>query len=82
MTEINSADYSCGMVSEFSSLLDKVSQLAELMLALRRENADLRNEVVTLTDENARLSSRMKEAHDRVSALIDTMPSSSDQEAA
>jgi regulator of replication initiation timing len=70
------------MVSEFSSLLDKVSQLAELMLALRRENADLRNEVVTLADENARLSSRMKEAHDRVSALIDTMPSSSDQEAA
>ena len=82
MTEINSADYSCEMVSEFSSLLDKVSQLAELTLALRRENADLRNEVVTLTDENARLSSRMKEAHDRVSALIDTMPSSSDQEAA
>ena len=70
------------MVSEFSSLLDKVSQLAELTLALRRENADLRNEVVTLTDENARLFSRMKEAHDRVSALIDTMPSSSDQEAA
>jgi regulator of replication initiation timing len=70
------------MISEFSSLLDKVSQLAELTLALRRENADLRNEVVTLADENARLSSRMKEAHDRVSALIDTMPSSSDQEAA
>ena len=82
MTEINPADYSCGMVSEFSSLLDKVSQLAELTRALRRENAELRHEVTTLTDENAQLSSRMKEAHDRVSALIDTMPAPSDQETA
>ena len=80
MTEINRADYSCGMISDFSSLLDKVSQLAELTIALRRENAELRHEVVTLTDENTQLSSRMKEAHDRVSALIDTMPSPSDQE--
>jgi regulator of replication initiation timing len=68
------------MVSDFSSLLDKVSQLAELAIALRRENAELRNEVGTLTNENAQLSSRMKEAHDRVSALIDTMPTPSDQE--
>lgn len=82
MTEIIPADYSCGMISDFSSLLDKVSQLAELMQALRRENAELRNELATLTDENARLASRMKEAHARVSALIDTMPASSDQEAA
>lgn len=82
MTEINRADYSCGMISDFSSLLDKVSQLAELTIALRRENAELRHEVVTLTDENTQLSSRMKEAHDRVSALIDTMPSPSDQETA
>jgi len=29
------------MVSDFSSLLDKVSQLAELTIALRRENAEL-----------------------------------------
>ena len=70
------------MISDFSSLLDKVNQLAELTIALRRENAELRHEVVTLTDENTQLSSRMKEAHDRVSALIDTMPSPSDQETA
>jgi len=82
LTEIIPADYSCGMISDFSSLLDKVSQLAELMQALRRENAELRNELATLTDENVRLASRMKEAHDRVSALIDTMPAPSDQEAA
>ena len=82
MTEIRSADYSAGMVSEFSSLLDKVRQLAELSTSLRIENAELRASLATLTDENARLASRMKEAHDRVAALIDAMPVPSDQEAA
>ncbi len=82
MTEIRSADYSAGMVSEFSSLLDKVRQLAELSASLRRENAELRASMATLAEENVRLASRMKEAHDRVAALIDAMPVPSDQEAA
>ncbi len=82
MTEIRSPDYSAGMVSEFSSLLDKVRQLAELSASLRRENAELRASLATLTEDNARLASRMKEAHDRVAALIDAMPVPSDQEAA
>ena len=70
------------MVSEFSSLLDKVRQLAELSASLRRENAELRSAMAELTEENARLAARMREAHDRVSALIDAMPVPSDQEAA
>ncbi len=82
MTEIRSPDYSAGMVSEFSSLLDKVRQLAELSTSLRIENAELRASLATLTEDNARLASRMKEAHDRVAALIDAMPVPSDQEAA
>ena len=82
LTEIPLADYSAGMVSEFSSLLDKVRQLAEMSVALRRENADLRASMAALTEENVRLSSRIKEAHDRVAALIDAMPATSDQEAA
>ncbi len=82
MTEIRPADYSAGMISEFSSLLDKVRQLAELSASLRRENAELRASLATLTEDNARLASRMKEAHDRVAALIDAMPVPSDQEAA
>ncbi len=82
MTEIPFADYSAGMLPDFSSLLDKVRQLAELSQSLRRENADLRASMATLTEENARLSARIKEAHDRVAALIDAMPIPSDQEAA
>ena len=82
MTEIRLADYSAGMISEFSSLLDKVRQLAELSQTLRRENTELRAAMASITEENARLSSRMKEAHDRVAALIDAMPVPNDQEAA
>ena len=82
MTEIRPADYSAGMLPDFSSLLDKVRQLAELSQSLRSENADLRASMAALTEENARLSARMKEAHDRVAALIDAMPIPSDQEAA
>ena len=82
LTEIPLPDYSAGMVPEFSSLLDKVRQLAELSQSLRRENADLRATMTALTEENARLSSRIREAHDRVAALIDAIPAPSDQEAA
>lgn len=62
------------MISDFTSLLDKVRQLAELSQALRSENAALRGELATLSEENARLSARMKEAHDRVAMLIDKLP--------
>ena len=62
------------MISEFEKLLDKIGQLSELAQALRRENASLRIEMTALADENARMSSRMKEAHERVSALLQTIP--------
>ncbi len=71
------------MVSDFNSLLDKVRQLTELSQALRRENAALRGELATLADENTRLSSQMKQAHDRVETLLSGLPAeASDEEAA
>ncbi len=65
------------MVSEFASLLEKVRQLAEQSQALRIENAALRAELAALSDENLRLAGRMREAHDRVNALLATMPAAS-----
>ncbi len=62
------------MVSDFTSLLDKVTQLAELSQALRNENAALRGELATLSDDNVRLAARMKEAHDRVESLLGALP--------
>ncbi|EJL93345.1 hypothetical protein PMI16_00670 [Herbaspirillum sp. CF444] len=62
------------MSSEFHQLSEKVAQLAALTQSLRRENADLRLNVSALTTENAELSQRMDEAHQRVEALLEKLP--------
>lgn len=72
------------MISEFHQLSEKIDRLAELAQSLRRENADLRMTLASLTSENADLSRRIEEAYRRVSALLDKIPapSESDEEAA
>jgi len=62
------------MISDFHQLLEKVGKLAELATSLRRENADLRLSLAALTAENAEISRRMQEAHQRVSMLLDKLP--------
>jgi cell division protein ZapB len=62
------------MISDFEQLSVKIKQLAELTQSLRRENADLRLNVASLVNENADLSKRMKEAHQRVTVLLDKIP--------
>nr|WP_019141679.1 cell division protein ZapB [Noviherbaspirillum massiliense] len=62
------------MISEFHQLVEKVSQLAELAQALRRENAELRMNLAALSSENAELAARMQEAQKRVSALLEKIP--------
>lgn len=74
LTEIPLRHYSGGMGSEFLQLSEKISQLAELAQSLRRENAELRLTIAALTAENADLDKRIKEAHQRVSALLDKIP--------
>lgn len=71
------------MVFDFTSLLDKVRQLAERSQALCSENADLRRELAALMAEHARLAQRMQEAHERVATLIASLPADTvDREAA
>ncbi len=82
MTEFHSGDYSAAMISEFEKLLEKIGQLSELAQALRRENASLRTEMAALADENSRMASRMKEAHERVSALLQSIPTATEDEEA
>eukprot|EP01034_Spumella_vulgaris_P041256 gene41256-51074_t len=40
------------MISEFQELSDKIDQLAEMSLALRRENAQLRHANAALAADN------------------------------
>lgn len=70
------------MISDFHDLAEKISQLAALTQSLRSENAELRLRSVALSAENAELSRRMQEAHDRVSALLEKIPAPEQNEEA
>ena len=74
LTKIPLRHYSGGMISEFHLLSEKINQLAELAQSLRRENADLRLNAAAMSAENAELSKRMQEAHQRISALLEKIP--------
>ena len=74
LTEIRLGYYSGGMISDFHQLSEKVTQLAKLTQSLRRENADLRLTLASLSAENAELSKRIEEAYHRVSALLEKIP--------
>jgi uncharacterized protein (TIGR02449 family) len=62
------------MISDFQQLSAKVSELAALAQSLRQENAELRRNAATLAAENAELTRRMDEAHQRVAALLASIP--------
>ncbi|HZW23560.1 DUF904 domain-containing protein [Noviherbaspirillum sp.] len=67
------------MISDFHQLSEKIVKLAELAQSLRRENADLRLTLATLTAENADLAKRIEEAYTRVSALLEKIPAADEQ---
>lgn len=62
------------MISEFQELSDKIDQLAEMSLELRRENAQLRQANAALVADDLACQRRLAEAHARVSALLDKIP--------
>ena len=70
------------MISEFATLLDKIRQLADVTQLLRTENANLRAKLAALGADNLALAARMTEAHERVTALLETMPEAASNEEA
>jgi len=69
------------MISEFQELSDKIDQLADMTMALRRENAELRRENAELIRRNVALGAetqayqlRLVETSRRVSALLEKIP--------
>jgi len=62
------------MISDFSQLSQKIHALAELTHSFRRENAALRAETATLSEQNNELKQRMQLAHERVAALLTRIP--------
>lgn len=74
LTRLCKPSYSGGMISEFQELSDKIDQLAEMTMALRRENAELRQRNAALTAEAHAYQLRLAEASRRVSALLEQIP--------
>lgn len=68
------------MDSDFHTLSEKVSKLAELTQQLRRENADLRLRVTTLTSENTEMSQKSLLAKQKLAALIERFPAPTKEE--
>lgn len=75
LTPLCKASYSDGMISEFQELSDKIDQLADMTMALRRENAELRQKNSALMEEAATCRLRQAEASRRIAALLEKIPS-------
>lgn len=55
---------------EFDHLLEKIQQLVQLVETLRVENMQLRCHVAEVASQNAVLTARMSESHQRISTLL------------
>ena len=59
---------------DFESLTEKVNQLAELSIALRRENNALRIRNAELVSEQNMMNERLHQARERIQVLINMLP--------
>lgn len=62
------------MDPELSTLEEKLEQLVQRLKALREESRDLRQQLVSRTDENARLGEKLAAAKTRIEALLKLIP--------
>ena len=62
------------MDSELSALEEKLAQTVQRLKTLREENRDLRQQVASRADENARLGEKLGAAKTRIEALLKQIP--------
>jgi cell division protein ZapB len=62
------------MDAELASLEERLSQLVQRLKVLRDENRDLRQQLATRTDENARIGEKLQAAKTRIEALLKLIP--------
>jgi len=65
---------------DFESLAEKVNQLAELSITLRKENNVLRIRNAELISEQNRMKERLQEARERIEVLINRLPVVDDEQ--
>ena len=62
------------MDPELTALEERLAQLVQRLKALRDENRDLRQQLATRTDENARNAEKLAAARTRIEALLRQIP--------
>jgi cell division protein ZapB len=62
------------MESDFDVLEERLAQLVQRLEALRGENRELRQQLASRTDENARLGEKLAAAKTRIEALLKQLP--------
>ena len=62
------------MDPELSALEEKLAQIVQRLRALHEENRDLRQQLATRTDENARNVEKLAAARSRIEALLKQIP--------
>ena len=62
------------MDQELSALEERLGLLVQRLKALREENRDLRQQLATRTDENARNAEKLAAARSRIEALLKQIP--------
>lgn len=66
------------MEAELSNLDEKVQQLVQLCLKLRRDNTSLRQQLASAKNETDRLNLKISTAAERLEALIEQVPEQSE----
>ena len=59
---------------ELAALEERIEQLVQRLTALRAENRDLRQQLATRTDENARNVEKLAAARTRIESLLKQIP--------
>lgn len=62
------------MEPELAALEERIEQLVQRLKALRAENRDLRQQLASRTDENARNAEKLAAARTRIEALLKQIP--------
>ena len=62
------------MEPELAALEERIEQLVQRLQALRAENRDLRQQLASRTDENARNAEKLAAARTRIEALLKQIP--------
>jgi cell division protein ZapB len=67
------------MKAEFTALDDKINQLVQLTQKLRRDNSQLRQNLVLIQNENKHLSEKVDGAKVRLEALLAQIPEAANE---